>query len=102
LRLPAIIFVKRVESGETRERKGAQDVAETDVYSTAQAAAVLGISESQVYHLARTLGIGRKLGRRVWLFTPVEVERMRQRNTKRGPKPRKEETSDGNEAAWFR
>jgi hypothetical protein len=49
-------------------------------YTTATAAAALGISPRQVGHLARLHGLGRKLGRD-WQFTPAEVRQMKRRPT---------------------
>jgi len=47
-------------------------------YTTATAAAALGITPRQVGHLAKLHGLGRKLGRD-WQFTPAEVRRMKAR-----------------------
>jgi hypothetical protein len=49
-------------------------------YTTATAAAALGISPRQVGHLARLHGLGRKLGRD-WQFTATEVRQMKRRPT---------------------
>jgi hypothetical protein len=49
-------------------------------YTTATAAAALGLTPRQVGHLARLHKIGRKLGRD-WQFTPTEVRQMKRRPT---------------------
>ena len=58
------------------------------LYTTEQARQKLGgISDARVRQLAALLGVGRKWGRD-WMFTEADIERMRQRPTTRGPKPR--------------
>ena len=47
-------------------------------YTTATAAAALGITRRQVGYLAKLHGLGRKLGRD-WQFTPAEVRQMKRR-----------------------
>ena len=49
-------------------------------YTTATAAAELGISPRQVGHLAKLHGLGRKPGRD-WQFTAAEVRTMKRRPT---------------------
>ena len=49
-------------------------------YTTATAAAALGLTPRQVGHLAKLHGLGRKLGRD-WQFTAAEVRRMQRRPT---------------------
>jgi hypothetical protein len=49
-------------------------------YTTATAAAALGITPRQVGHLAKLHGLGRKVGRD-WQFTPAEVRQMKRRPT---------------------
>jgi hypothetical protein len=56
-------------------------------YTTATAAAALGLTPRQVGHLAKLHGLGQKIGRD-WQFTPAEVRRMRKRPTV--GRPRKE------------
>ena len=55
------------------------------IYTTATAAAALGISPRQVGHLAKLHGLGRKLGRD-WQFTAAEVRTMKRRPTVGRPK----------------
>ena len=50
------------------------------IYTTATAAAALGITPRQVGHLAKLHGLGRKLGRD-WQFTAAEVRQMKRRPT---------------------
>jgi hypothetical protein len=54
-----------------------------DLYSTREAAALLGVSEPRIRQLARRLGIGRRIGD-VWVFTPGDLDRMRARNRRPG------------------
>jgi hypothetical protein len=54
-------------------------------YTTATAAAALGISPRQVGHLAKLHGLGRKPGRD-WQFTAGEVRRMKARPSVGRPK----------------
>ena len=49
-------------------------------YTTATAAAALGLTPRQVGHLAKLHGLGRKVGRD-WQFTQAQVERMAKRPT---------------------
>jgi len=58
-------------------------------YTAKQVGDRLGISESRVRDLARTLSLGLKVNPRLWMFTEADIEQMRQRDTKRGPKSRK-------------
>ena len=63
-------------------------------YTTKEAAERLGLkSTGRVRQLADTLGVGEKWGRD-WTFTDRDIEKMRQRNTARGPKPRKDQAGD--------
>lgn len=55
------------------------------IYTTAEAAAEVGISRPMVTHLAREHGLGRKFGKS-WLFTAADLDAMRRRDTQRGPK----------------
>ena len=54
------------------------------LYSTAEAAAALGISAAQVRRVAATLEVGRRVGPRYLLFTDADLARMRQRKTRPG------------------
>ena len=54
-------------------------------YTTATAAAALGLTPRQVGHLAKLHGLGRKLGRD-WQFTPAEVAKLKRRPTVGRPK----------------
>ena len=57
-------------------------------YTTTEAAERLGLkSTGRVRQLAADLGVGEKWGRD-WTFTERDIEKMRQRNTAPGPKPR--------------
>ncbi len=49
-----------------------------DLLTTAQVAALLGISRDRVPRLARSRGVGRRVGRD-WLFSPAEVAALRLR-----------------------
>jgi hypothetical protein len=57
-------------------------------YTTKEAADILGVDPARVRQIAIGLNgeIGRKWGRD-WMFTEDDIERMRQRDTTRGPKP---------------
>lgn len=55
------------------------------IYTTATAAAALGITPRQVGHLAKQHGLGRKVGRD-WQFTAGEVRTMTRRPTVGRPK----------------
>ncbi len=61
---------------------------ELAMYSTKEAAVELGLSVPRVTQLRKALGIGRIVGRSV-VFTEADIETMRQRDTQRGPKPKK-------------
>lgn len=50
----------------------------TTLYTTAQAAALLGLDASSVRRLARKLKLGQRLGRD-WFFTKDDLDRMRGR-----------------------
>ncbi len=54
-------------------------------YTTATAAAALGLTPRQVGHLAKLHGLGRKPGRD-WQFTAAEVRQMQRRPTVGRPK----------------
>ncbi len=56
------------------------------IYTTADAAAKLGISVPRVKQLAQDLQVGQKFGRS-WLFTEDDITRMRGRNRTPGPAP---------------
>jgi hypothetical protein len=58
-----------------------------NTYTTQQAAARLGITKARVRQIAidHKGAIGRKWGRD-WMFTDADLDRMRQRNTTRGPR----------------
>jgi len=57
---------------------------DADLLSSADVAATLEIKTSRVRQLARQHGLGRQTtGGRV--FTPADVDRLRQRKTTRGP-----------------
>jgi hypothetical protein len=58
-------------------------------YTTQQVADILNITDGRVRQLAKALCIDRKFGRARY-FTPGDIDRMRQRNTAPGPRPRKE------------
>ena len=49
-------------------------------YTTATAAAALGLTPRQVGHLAKLHGLGRKVGRD-WHFTGPEVAKLKRRPT---------------------
>lgn len=53
------------------------------------AARELKISEARVRQLASELQIGERIGSRLIVFSPKEVEKMRSRKTQRGPKASK-------------
>lgn len=48
-----------------------------DLMGAAEVAAEIRIHPSRVRRLANQHGIGRRLGARVWLFTPADLEAMR-------------------------
>jgi hypothetical protein len=54
-------------------------------YTTATAAAALGLTPRQVGHLAKLHRLGKKVGRD-WQFTPTEVRRMKARPSVGRPK----------------
>lgn len=58
-----------------------------ELLTTQQVAEQLGIDGSQVRRLARARGVGWLIGMDR-LFRPEDVERLRERNTKRGPRAR--------------
>jgi hypothetical protein len=58
-----------------------------NLHTTKEAGERLGISASRVRQLAYDLGLGRKIGRDLFV-SDVEIEQMRQRRTTRGPVPR--------------
>lgn len=63
------------------------------LYSSKQAAAILGLSKSHVCNIARTHDIGVRLGDATnspRAFTAADIEALRARNTKTGPKAKKE------------
>jgi hypothetical protein len=49
------------------------------MFSTQDTATRLGISASRVRRLATTYTIGTKIGPRAWVFTEVDITRLRQR-----------------------
>ena len=53
-------------------------------YTTQQVANLLGISTRAVRFAAEALSVGEKFGDRL-LFTDDDIERLRNRKTKRGP-----------------
>lgn len=53
-------------------------------YTTQQVAEMLGISTRAVRFAAEALNVGEKFGDRL-LFTDEDVERLRNRKTRRGP-----------------
>ncbi len=59
------------------------------LYTAAGAAEELGITPRRVTGLARRLGIGSRHGWQ-WAFTAADIEALRARNTKTGPKGKKE------------
>ena len=55
----------------------------TILHTTRQAADALGISVQRVKQLAVQLGVGQKVGRD-WVLSDDDLERLRQRDTRRG------------------
>ncbi len=53
-------------------------------YTTAQAAAVLGLDTSSIRRLARKLKLGQRLGRD-WFFSQSDLDRMRSRPSPGNP-----------------
>jgi hypothetical protein len=53
-------------------------------YTTAQAAALLGLDTSSVRRLARKLKLGQRLGRD-WFFSQSDLDRMRSRPSPGNP-----------------
>jgi hypothetical protein len=64
----------------------------TTYHTTTTVATRLGIQPSRVRQLAAALHIGQRIGRD-WLFSDDDVQRLEQRNTKRG-RQRKDERHD--------
>ena len=60
------------------------------IYTTAEAAALLGLSAIRVRQLAQA-GVGRKIHNRQWVFTASEIDRLRRRVQTPGPRPRTEQ-----------
>jgi DNA-binding transcriptional MerR regulator len=58
------------------------------LYTTKQVSDRLGISQRQVRTLAQNMQLGVLVNPRLRLFTEANIERMRQRDTQRGPKPK--------------
>lgn len=54
------------------------------LYTTAQAAAVLGLDTSSVRRLARKFKVGQRLGRD-WFFSRADLDRMRSRPSPGNP-----------------
>lgn len=59
------------------------------LYTTNDVATRLGVHPGHVRKMAVSLGVGQRIGRD-WLFTADDVRRLEQRNTKPGPRARKE------------
>jgi len=57
----------------------ATDMARLDLVTTDMAAEELGITRQRVWKLARSRGLGWQIGRGAWVFTPAEIEQMRDR-----------------------
>lgn len=72
------------------------------IYTTAQVAALLGVSDSRVRQIALTLGVGRKLSPRVRVFTAAEVERLRGRAGPGRPWPKTRKTPRDHGDPWGR
>lgn len=66
------------------------------LYTTEQARQALGVTAARVRQIALDSNgaIGRKFGRD-WMFTAADIERMRQRDTTTGPKPRTKDLAPG-------
>lgn len=58
------------------------------LYTADQAGAELGITGRRVRQMAEAHGIGTRLGDKTLIFYPADLDRLRQRNTRRGPKPK--------------
>ena len=59
-----------------------------NLYTTAEAAALLGVSQRRVRVLAGHRGIGRRIGRAI-VFTDADLRAMRDRPVGRPPKTQK-------------
>lgn len=60
------------------------------LYSTREAAERLGLHEGHVRRLAKRLGVGLLIGKQR-VFTDADLDRLRQRNTRPGPRRRRSE-----------
>lgn len=56
-------------------------------YTTTKAAHMLGITPGRARVIRKEMGLGKQLGRD-WLLSDADIERMRQRDTTPGPKPK--------------
>jgi len=74
--------------GTTMFKKG-MEYAMSNIYSTAQVAEKLGITDGLVLKLAHKMGLGKKLSPQVWVFLPADVDRLELRNKTAGRPERK-------------
>lgn len=63
------------------------------LYTSTKVAEWLNLTPQHVCGLARRLGIGSRLGRS-WAFTAADIEALRARNTKTGPKTKAKEEEE--------
>ena len=56
-------------------------------YTTTKAAELLGISASSVRRIRQSMELGQHIGRD-WLLSDDDLEAIKQRDTKPGPKPK--------------
>lgn len=65
----------------------------SNIYTTEEAAAELGLAARRVRELAVSTGSGTRKGA-AWLFSDADLDRMRARNTRRGRPPMSREVTE--------